>query len=107
MRKAFPFLPNQKPQAKEWEKGRYTNKLLSLFNIIYKIYFISKELNDIMKLDLLSSKTPSEIGDIWTSHFVHKDSVSAVIPSETYFLMKKRLEIYQTVRRLLKSHGTS
>jgi hypothetical protein len=51
-----------------------------------------------MKVELLSGKSAEEIGEIWRTFFIKKDSVSAVIPANTYKKMEERLRQYPTVR---------
>ncbi len=51
-----------------------------------------------MKLELLEGKSSEEISEIWKTFFLSKDSVSAVIPAETYKQMESRLKQFHTVR---------
>jgi len=53
-----------------------------------------------MKLELLEGKSSEEIGEIWKAFFLTKDSVSAVIPAETYKQMETRLKQFSTVRKV-------
>lgn len=56
----------------------------------------TKSLDSIVKLQLLSQKTPAEIEEIWSNHFSAKDCVSAVIPVETYTTMTARFAEFNT-----------
>lgn len=55
-----------------------------------------KELEKIMKVDLLADKTPEEIALIWNEHFASKDAVAAVIPLDTYKVMEERFKEFNT-----------
>ena len=55
-----------------------------------------------MKLELLAGKSAEEIGAIWNTHFMHKDSLSAVIPAPTYRQMREQLRQYSTVINLTR-----
>ena len=55
-----------------------------------------KSLDSIVKLELLSQKTGSEIEEIWCKHFSEKDCVSAVIPATTYATMQERFAEFNT-----------
>jgi len=56
----------------------------------------NKTLEKVMKVELLADKTPEEISAIWTEYWKHKDAISAAIPLETYNIMKKRFEEFNT-----------
>ncbi|KAI8318573.1 ATP11-domain-containing protein [Martensiomyces pterosporus] len=43
-----------------------------------------KSLDEIMKIDLLSTKSTEEIGEIWNQYHGTKDMISAAIPARTY-----------------------
>jgi len=55
-----------------------------------------KKLDDVIKVDLLAEKTSEEIGNIWSEHYRTKDAVSAVIPKDTYDVMKERFTEFRT-----------
>lgn len=56
----------------------------------------TKSLDKIMKLGLLQDKTAQEITQIWTQHFTGQDKICAVIPTDTYDIMKKRFQEFGT-----------
>jgi len=56
----------------------------------------TKSLDKIMKLELLEDKTKEEITEIWTKHFQKKEAVCAVIPTETYNIMKEKFTEFNT-----------
>ena len=43
-----------------------------------------------MKVELLKDKSKDEIADIWSLYHSKKDGVSAIIPADTWELMKQR-----------------
>lgn len=49
-----------------------------------------KQLNDIMKLDLLQDKSADEIKSIWLEYHKQKDVLVATIPTGTYQLLTER-----------------
>lgn len=53
-----------------------------------------KQLNDIMKVDLLQDKTADEIKGIWLQYHKEKDVLVATIPAETYNLLNERSKQY-------------
>ena len=52
-----------------------------------------------MKLELLDGKSADEIGEIWRAFFINKDSLSAVIPADTYRQMEEKLRQHCTVSK--------
>jgi len=57
---------------------------------------LPSSLGDLIRLDMLESKSAEEITHIWTHHFKEKDAISAVIPANLYNEMLKRAEEYPT-----------
>ena len=55
-----------------------------------------KQLDAILKLDLLKDKTKNEITEIWRLHHSNIDAVSAVIPGDVWNGMEKRFLEYKT-----------
>jgi hypothetical protein len=51
----------------------------------------------VLKLELLEGKFAEEIGEIWKTFFLNKDSVSAVIPAQTFTEMEPKLKQFSTV----------
>ena len=58
---------------------------------------VIQKLGDVMKLELLDGKSADEIGEIWRAFFINKDSLSAVIPADTYRQMEENLRQHCTV----------
>ncbi|KAM9849242.1 ATP synthase mitochondrial F1 complex assembly factor 1 isoform 1-T1 [Aulostomus maculatus] len=50
----------------------------------------NKTLGSILNLEMIQDKTGEEIAELWMSYYSTKDTVSAVIPSETYELIIRR-----------------
>ncbi|ORX93776.1 ATP11-domain-containing protein [Basidiobolus meristosporus CBS 931.73] len=53
-----------------------------------------KTLDSILKLDKILLEEPETIGKIWTEYHANKDSLSAVIPAETYDKLFERAKKY-------------
>lgn len=53
-------------------------------------------LGELIHVELLESKSSEEVAVIWTEHFKDKDAISAVIPSDLYDEMLKRVKAYPT-----------
>lgn len=51
-----------------------------------------KSLDSILNLDLVQDKTGPEIAQIWTQFFSSRDSISAVIPTETFERIHRRAQ---------------
>jgi len=57
----------------------------------------SKSLDKVLKLELLQDKTPEQIAEIWTTHFMNKENkICAVIPTETFNTMQQRWKEFNT-----------
>lgn len=56
----------------------------------------TKLLSDYMKTELLADQTADNIKQIWLDYHKDKDVIAAVIPKETYQLMKSRGEEFNT-----------
>jgi len=57
----------------------------------------SKSLDKVLKLELLQDKTPEQISEIWTTHFMNKENkICAVIPTETFNTMQQRWKEFNT-----------
>ncbi|XP_013884397.1 ATP synthase mitochondrial F1 complex assembly factor 1 [Austrofundulus limnaeus] len=50
----------------------------------------NKTLGSILNLDLIQDKTGEEISELWMKYYSAKDTISAVIPSDTYDVMSSR-----------------
>ena len=50
-----------------------------------------------MKTELLKDKSAEEIATIWKEYHLNKDSISAVIPAETFKKMMQRFQEFKTV----------
>ena len=59
-------------------------------------YYILQKLEEIMKIELLESKSKEEIGQIWTQHLSTKEGLCAVIPASTFQSMKDLYQVHKT-----------
>ncbi|KAM3619044.1 uncharacterized protein V6R79_002142 [Siganus canaliculatus] len=50
----------------------------------------NKTLGSILNMDMIKDKTGEEIGELWMKYYSTKDTVSAVIPAQTYDMIFKR-----------------
>lgn len=67
---------------------------------------LPSKLDDLIRMELLESKTPDEIAHIWMKHFKEKECISAVIPADVFADMISRIEEYPTfLYPLPKSQG--
>jgi ATP synthase F1 complex assembly factor 1 len=55
-----------------------------------------KNLDAIMKIELLQDKSKDEISEIWRMHHLNTDAVSAVIPADVWMEMERRFIDYKT-----------
>jgi len=55
-----------------------------------------KALADVMKMELVQDKSADEIKQIWEEYNKHKDYIAAVIPSDSYALIKQGSQQYRT-----------
>jgi len=51
-------------------------------------------LDAIVKLDLLKNLSPEDIKELWVSYYADKDAVCAVIPAESYMVIKSVCEMF-------------
>ncbi|XP_077450760.1 ATP synthase mitochondrial F1 complex assembly factor 1 isoform X5 [Stigmatopora argus] len=52
----------------------------------------NKTLGSILNLERIQDKTGEEIAEIWTKHYATKDTISAVIPRQTYEIIATRAQ---------------
>lgn len=65
-----------------------------------------KNLNDIMKMDLIKDKNAEDIKQIWEEYHKHKDVIAAIIPSTIYDkLMLRSLQFPMFLFPLPRSEG--
>lgn len=57
---------------------------------------LPKNLNELMKLELLADKSAEDIGEFWIEYYKQQDCISAVIPAETYRTMEKLATVSPT-----------
>jgi len=55
-----------------------------------------KKLDDVMKMELIEDKSTEELSSLWKAHFVAKECLCAVIPTDTFRQMKALYDIHKT-----------
>lgn len=57
---------------------------------------LPSSLGELIRLEMLESKTVDEVAHIWTQNFKEKEAISAIIPATSYEEMKKRAKEFPT-----------
>ncbi|CAB3226803.1 unnamed protein product [Arctia plantaginis] len=55
-----------------------------------------KKLNDILKIELVQDKEPTEIQSLWEEYHKHKEVISATIPHESYIHLQNNMKQWAT-----------